>query len=254
MTLIPLVGIPTNQRDVNGLAHCVAPRSVIDALVQVAGAVPVLLPALTFEQVRPLLDTVLSGILLTGGVSHVGPQHYGSDTDMTGCELDPERDALTLPLVRHARDNAIPLFGICRGMQEMNVALGGTLQHNIHELAGNRDHRSDKSIPDWPTRYRTLAHPLVVQAGGRFAQWFSGDLMVNSLHDQGMAMLATALTLEAVADDGVIEAFSVPTHPFFIGAQWHPEWDVAMHTVNKKLFEEFGNAVRARSAQQRGQA
>jgi putative glutamine amidotransferase len=244
--MLPLVGVPTNQREAAGLPHSVTPRSIIDALVQVAGVLPVLLPALTFDQVRPLLDGTLSGILLTGGPSHVGPHHYGSDADMTGCELDPERDALTLPLVRHAQQQGIPLFGICRGMQEMNVALGGTLQHNIHELPGKQDHRSDKSIPDWPSRYRKLAHNITMQPGGRLLPWLGERAMVNSLHDQGMATLAPALTLEAVADDGVVEAFSIPAHPYFIGTQWHPEWDTTTHAVNRKLFEEFGAAVRQR--------
>ena len=174
------------------------------------------------EALDRLIDG-LDGVLLTGSPSNVEPHHYEGDDSRPGTAHDPARDATTLPLIRHSIDRGVPLFAICRGLQEVNVALGGTLHQLVHEVEGRRDHRSPKS-PDTDVNYAP-AHDVDIVEGGLLDRLLGKRrVTVNSLHAQGVDRLAPRARLEAVADDGQVEAFSVPDAPAFaLALQWHPE-------------------------------
>ena len=252
----PLVGVTAclKENGRGGWHHTVSDRYVQAALGAV-GALPVVIPALgreladdaamTAALVR-LLDS-LDGILLTGSPSNVEPHHYGQESK-PGTAHDPARDATTLPLIRQAIDQAVPLFAICRGLQEVNVALGGTLHQLVHEVDGRRDHRSPRS-PDVDVNYAP-AHDIEI-IEGRLLHRLVGEkrLRVNSLHAQGVDRLAPRARIEAVADDGQIEAFSVPDAPAFaLALQWHPEHKALENPVSMKLFGAFAAACRRRAA------
>ena len=227
----------------------------VDAVLAATAAVPVLIPAVGGRAALDgLLDRV-DGILVTGSPSNVEPAHYGGPAARDGNVADPERDATTLPLLRRAVQDGVPVFAICRGIQELNVALGGSLHQHVHELPGRRDHRSDKTRP-YDERYG-IAHPVLLTAGGRLRRLLGGAerVVVNSLHSQGIDRLASALTVEALAEDGTIEAVSCPGSPgFVLGVQWHPEWGAAENPVSRPLFAAFGEAMAARAATRSGHA
>ena len=193
-----------------------------------------------------LLDS-LDGILLSGSPSNVEPHHYGGADSRPGTAHDPARDATTLPLIRHSIARGVPLFAICRGLQEVNVALGGTLHQLVHEVPGRRDHRSRRS-GDLDINYGP-AHDVQVVPGGLLERLVgSRRLTVNSLHQQGVDRLAPGTRLEAVADDGQIEAFSVPDAPgFVLAVQWHPEYKALENPVSTKLLDAFAAACRGRA-------
>jgi putative glutamine amidotransferase len=224
----------------------------VDAVLDGAGGLPVLIPALGPRlDLTALLDR-LDGVLITGARSNVEPRHYGGPPPREGSPpdlKDPLRDATVLPLIRAAIAGAVPLFAICRGIQELNVALGGTLHQEVHELSGRLDHRSDKSLPHHE-RYEA-AHPVVLTQGGTLQALLDGvgEIRVNSLHGQAIDRLAPRLVAEASAADGTIEAVSVVGAPAFaLAVQWHPEWRVQDNPVSRRLFAAFGAACRARQA------
>jgi putative glutamine amidotransferase len=157
-----------------------------------------------------------------------------------------------LPLIRHAVDHAVPLFAICRGLQEVNVAMGGSLHQLVHEVQGRRDHRSPKT-PDVDINYAP-AHDIDIVEGGLLHRLLGERrVTVNSLHAQGVDQLAPCARLEAVADDGQVEAFSLPDAPAFaLALQWHPEHRALENRVSMKLFDAFADACRRRAAVRRG--
>ncbi|MBY0242795.1 MAG: gamma-glutamyl-gamma-aminobutyrate hydrolase family protein, partial [Burkholderiaceae bacterium] len=157
---------------------------------------------------------------------------------------DHARDATTLPLIRAALERGLPLLAICRGFQEVNVALGGTLHQAVHEVPGLHDHRESKGQP-LAMQY-AAAHKVTLQAGGMLARLLDGAraIDVNSLHGQGIAELAPGLQVEAWAEDGLVEAYSIPAAPFALAVQWHPEWQVTDNPVSLRLFTAFGDACR----------
>jgi putative glutamine amidotransferase len=160
---------------------------------------------------------------------------------------DPARDATTLPLIRKAVNAGVPVFGICRGFQEMNVAFGGTLHQKLHEVPGNLDHRDDESQP-LEVQYGP-AHDVALEPGGLLRSLSATDsIRVNSLHNQGIAQLGGALAVEARAPDGVIEAFRVrDAQRFALAVQWHPEWQVMKNPFSRALFAAFGESCRVRA-------
>lgn len=250
---------PADDPPVIGVSACLkqgenAPfHSVLDRYVEAvrvgAGALPVILPALgTIDALDTLLDR-LDGVLLTGSPSNVCPSHYGGPPPRAGNLADPRRDATTLPLLRRAIERGVPLLAICRGIQELNVALGGSLHQHLHEVPGRADHRSDKSRP-WAERYAPRQE-VRLQPGGVLDRLLDGAdvLLVNSLHAQGIDRLARGLRVEAVAPDGTIEAVSVVgAATFALGVQWHPEWNVARDPISRRLFAAFGAAAREQRA------
>ncbi len=247
---VPLVGVTCCLRRTEAaFAHQVGDKYV-DAVVDGAGAVPVLVPALGPRLDGDAVIARLDGLLVTGSPSNLDPAYYGGPPAPPGDPADPARDATTLPLIRRALACGLPLFAICRGIQELNVALGGTLHPALHEVPGRRDHRSDKSRP-YEERYGP-AHRLRLVRGGLLWRLLGGveEIEVNSLHAQGIDRLAPGLAVEAVAEDGTIEAVRVAeAEAFALAVQWHPEWRVCDNPVSRKLFSAFGEAVRARARQ-----
>ena len=244
----PLVGITACLKAHEQSAFHSVQDKYVDAVVAGTGAVPVLIPAIGAALDLAALLARLDGILVTGSPSNVDPAHYGGPPPRPGNEADPARDATTLPLIRAALAAGVPLLAICRGIQELNVALGGTLHQHVHELPGRRDHRSDRSLP-YAERYAPV-HAIRLTPGGRLQAVMGGALRidVNSLHGQGIDRLADGLVVEAVAEDGTIEAVSVPgARGFALGVQWHPEWRVLENVWSRRLFAAFGDAARARA-------
>ena len=257
-SLRPLVGISACLKE-NGRGgwHHTVGNKYVQAAIQAVGAVPLLIPAAgaNLDHERADLDRILDafdGVLLTGSPSNVEPHHYGGDPSREGTAHDAARDATTLPLIRRAIERGVPLFAICRGLQEVNVALGGTLHQLVHEVGGRRDHRSPKS-PDTDVNYAP-AHDVDIVEGGLLDHLLGERrIRVNSLHAQGVDRLAARARLEATADDGQVEAFSVPDAPgFALALQWHPEHRVSENPVSMKVFGAFAEACRARMAARLG--
>jgi putative glutamine amidotransferase len=213
--------------------------------------VPVLLPALGDRVAPEDLLAHLDGVLLTGGASNVEPHHYDGPPPRDDKLRDPLRDGLTLGLIHAAIARGMPVFGICRGIQEINVALGGSLHPHLHEVPGREDHRRNRELPFEESM--ATRHTLKLTPGGALAQIAAAEeVRVNSLHAQGIDRLAEALRIEALAEDGTIEAVSMPTAPgFLLGVQWHAEWQPDAHPLHQALFEAFGAAVRDYAAGRR---
>jgi putative glutamine amidotransferase len=247
----PLIGVSACTRitEEGGHYHQVG-HKYLAAVANAAGGIPMPLGAMPDElDLDHVLDR-LDGIFLTGSPSNVHPENYDGPPFREGTIEDRGRDAVTLPLIRKAIERGVPLFCVCRGHQELNVALGGTLHHNLQELPGKRDHRMRRDIP-LQDRYG-LAHPVDVKPGGKLEAMLgrSGELMINSLHAQGIDRLAEGLFVEAVSDDGIVEAVSLPDAPgYLMSVQWHPEHPKALDDVpNRALFEAFGEAARTYAA------
>jgi putative glutamine amidotransferase len=193
----------------------------------------------------------VDGVMLTGSPSDIEPHHYGGASDDPDALRDPHRDALTLPIAHHALETGVPLFAICRGFQELNVVLGGTLHQKVRDVPGYHDHKEN---PDDPIDVQYgPSHPVRLVEGGLLAR-LAGveDVMVNSLHGQGVKKLANGVTVEAVADDGLIEAFTVDgASAFALAVQWHPEWKATSNEFSTAIFEAFGDACRERAGKRR---
>ncbi|MGI9245373.1 MAG: gamma-glutamyl-gamma-aminobutyrate hydrolase family protein [Steroidobacteraceae bacterium] len=242
----PLIGIPADRRILGPHPfHCVGEK-YIAAVTDAAEAIPLLLPALGERDLGQLLDT-LDGILLTGSPSNVEPHRYAGTASAPGTLHDPHRDATTLSLIPHAIERGMPLFAVCRGFQEMNVAFGGTLHQAVQDVSGLRDHREDKEQP-LDVQYGP-AHEVELVPGGWLHGWAgAGRVSVNSLHAQGVATLGRGLEIEARAPDGLVEAFRVQSAPgFALAVQWHPEWQVMHNPFSRAMFAAFGAAARAHS-------
>jgi len=241
----PLVLVSTDVREfANNVWHA-APVQYLEAALGVAGVLPLLLPSfgerIDFDA---LLDRV-DGVLITGSRSNVHPSLYGGDASEANGPYDPDRDATTLPLIRKAVERGVPLLAICRGIQEMNVALGGTLATEIQEIEGRHDHRAPET--DRQDERFAIRQPVSISPGSCLAGIFgSGDIMVNSVHRQAVDRLGPALQVEAVAPDGTVEAVSVRgARAFAVGVQWHPEYWASTDDSSARIFRAFGEAVRA---------
>lgn len=219
----------------------------LTAILEAADAIPLVIPALANQiRLEELLER-LDGLLLTGSPSNVEPHRYHGDPSDPGTWHDPHRDEATLPLIPQAIRAGVPLLGICRGFQEMNVALGGSLWQKLHEVPGNLDHRDDPK-QELEQQYGP-AHDVVLEPGGVLRRLAGTDrIRVNSLHSQGVRELAPGLSIEARAPDGVVEAFRVTAASnFALAVQWHPEWRVGANPFSRALFAEFGAACRGRA-------
>ncbi|MEN9891713.1 MAG: hypothetical protein RLY78_2008 [Pseudomonadota bacterium] len=238
----PVVLVPACQRPIGDHGFHVAGRKYVDA-VRLAGALPLVVPAAHADEVDALL-ALADGVLLTGSKSNVDPALFGETVHDARLPLDPERDAWTLPLIRQAIARGIPLLAICRGLQEANVALGGSLHQAVQAVGPYHDHRSRDADPT-PVQYGP-AHPVEVVPGGLLASIVERPRFeVNSLHGQGVARLAPGLRVEARAPDGLVEAFSVAeAKGFNLCVQWHPEWQAAGNPVSMRILQAFGAACR----------
>ncbi|MRV73471.1 gamma-glutamyl-gamma-aminobutyrate hydrolase family protein [Duganella sp. FT92W] len=263
----PIVLVPSCSHQIGPHPYYAAQHKYVDAVAKGAACTPVIVPALGglagdarqpawgtsdnrhscqsdfMTNIAALLD-MADGVMLTGSPSNVHASLYGQDVRDPALPQDRARDATTLPLIRAALQRGLPLLAICRGFQEVNVALGGTLHQAVHDVPGMNDHRENKDAP--LEQQYAPAHKVALQAGGLLERLLDvRDIMVNSLHGQGIARLAPGLQVEAVAGDGLVEAFSVAGAPFALAVQWHPEWQVADNPVSMRLFTAFGDACRA---------
>ncbi len=222
--------------------HC-APRTFINAVLKGADSIPLIVPSLPDESALDEILDHVDGVLLTGARSNVYPKLYGTEPTKSHEPHDHERDATTLPLARKALERGIPLLAICRGIQELNVALGGTLSSEIQEDEGRRDHRAPESDNN-DVRFQ-IAHNIHIEEGSCLSDILgTGEVPVNSLHRQAIRIPATNLAVEAVAEDGTIEAVSViGAKSFALGVQWHPEYWVESDTPSAKIFAAFGKAA-----------
>lgn len=251
MSAKPVIGVPADRRTIEPHPYHVGGEKYLQALIDGASALPVLIPVLAEHlDVEDILDSV-DGILLTGSMTNVEPHRYGGEPSAPGTLHDPHRDALTLPLAERAIEKGIPLFAVCRGFQELNVVLGGTLHQKVHEVPGYHDHREN---PDDPLDVQYgPSHSVTLVEGGLLCELAgTTSLTVNSLHSQGVARLAKGVTVEAIADDGLIEAFRVDdTQAFALAVQWHPEWQVMENEFSRAIFKAFGDACRERACQRK---
>jgi putative glutamine amidotransferase len=243
----PLIGIPADRRIVGLHPFHMVGEKYVRAVLTGADAIPFLIPALGEELGLDELLRRLDGILFTGSPSNVEPRHYDGTPSAPGTLHDPERDATTLPLIRKAVQAGVPVLGICRGFQEMNVVFGGTLHQKVHEVPGYSDHRDDESQP-LEVQYGP-AHDVILEPGGLLRAMADSDrIRVNSLHSQGVDRLGPGLEIEARAPDGLIEAFRVrQASSFAVAVQWHPEWNAMSNPFSRALFAAFGAACRERS-------
>ena len=244
----PLIGISccNKQFGLYGMPNHAASDTYVRATDLVVGGVPVLIPANGgYADIATLLAR-LDGIILTGSRSNVQPELYHGPAHAEGTPEDPLRDAVTLPLIRGAVAAGVPLLAVCRGFQEFNVAMGGTLHQRLQDLPGRMDH----STPMQPNpRVRTgKAHSLSIVAGSWLHRVVGAtDIAVNSLHNEGIDQLAPGLAAEAMAPDGTIEAVRAINAPgLAVGVQWHPEYDWERDAISRRILESFGAAVRAR--------
>ncbi len=238
----PVVLVPACNRTPGQHPYHVAGQKYVDA-VRLAGALPLVVPGLDEADAEAALD-LAQGVLLTGSPSNVHPSHFGQTVHDTSLPLDPARDVWVLPFVRRVLARGLPLLAICRGMQEVNVALGGSLHQAVQEQPGLADHRAPEGRP--AAEQYAPSHSLQVQPGGVLERLLGPvRIEVNSLHGQGVDRLAAGLRVEAVAPDGLVEAFSVIDAPGFnLCVQWHPEWQAATNPVSMALLRAFGSAVR----------
>ena len=248
----PLIGISCCVKPFGptGMPNHAASDHYVRVVLGAVGGMPVLLPAAGEDVSRELLSR-LDGLLLTGSRSNVCPTYYDGPCHAEGTPEDLARDATTLPLIRAAVSWGVPLLAICRGFQELNVALGGSLDQRIQDLDGRMDHStpSDQTL----ARVKTgKAHPVRVAPGSNLERLWAGlefdgsAVPVNSLHNQGVARPAPRLRPEAWAPDGTIEAASIDgAKGFAVGVQWHPEYDWERDALSHRIFHRFGEAATA---------
>jgi len=240
----PLVGVISDRRMIGDHAFHMVGEKYLRAVAEGAGAYPVSLPSLAegFD-VLDILDR-LDGLFLTGSPSNVEPHHYMGDPSEPGTWHDPHRDLAALALIPAAIRVGMPLLAVCRGFQEMNVAFGGSLHQKVHEIPGFILHKEN---PEDPLDKQYGPAPGVRFTAAGLLQRVTGvdEARVNSLHSQGVNRLGDGLTVEAVAEDGLVEAFAVTGAPGFnLSVQWHPEWRVTENPVSLALFRAYGEACR----------
>ena len=249
MLRLPIIGVTACTKQVGLHPNHIVGDKYVRAVAVGAEALPLVIPALGELIDHDTLLASVDGLLFTGSPSNVEPHHYSGPASMPGTHHDIFRDATTLPLIRKAIDAGIPVLGICRGFQEMNVAFGGSLHQRVQEVPGMMDHREPADQPV-EVQYAPR-HAVRVQAGGVLAGLgLPDEIQVNSIHGQGVQRLAPGLRVEALAPDGLIEAFSVEGAPSLaLGVQWHPEWQVRSNPNYLAIFQAFGEACRKRAGQ-----
>lgn len=243
----PVVLMSMGAQERKGHDYQVMTHKYIVPLVEIAGCVPVLVPTCCgTEDLEQYLD-MADGVYLTGAGSNIDPSLYGQDNLTPDKGQDRDRDLFDLPLIKAAIARGLPIFGICRGMQEINVALGGDIHQKVYAEPGFNDHRENPEDPV-DVQY-AAAHKVRVAAGSWLAKVLgSEEIGVNSLHGQGIKTLGKGLEPLAHAEDGLVEAFHAPSlSPFLFAVQWHPEWQAAQNPDSVKMFEAFGEACRQRS-------
>ncbi|WP_421710010.1 gamma-glutamyl-gamma-aminobutyrate hydrolase family protein [Algihabitans sp.] len=241
-----LVGVTADFKEVDGKPFHVVGDKYLRAVSDCTEATPFVVPALGHHLDIPELVRHMDGLVLTGSPANVHPSHYGADAHARYEPYDEARDATTLPLIREALAQKLPLFAICRGFQELNVVLGGTLHPRLHELDGKLDHRrpqhEDPDVQYGPN------HTVSLTPGGLLAEILGRtETTVNSLHNQGIERLAPGLAVEAAAPDGIVEAVRIEgAESFALAVQWHPEYRAPDNPDSVKLYSAFNAAILAR--------
>lgn len=249
----PVVAIATNRRELNGFSFHASGENYIHAAADHAGATPILLPALVDDSSVEALVAGVHGVVLTGGASNIQPHFYGEEEEPDSGERDPGRDSTSFALVRACLAQGVPLLGICRGIQEMNVALGGSLHQHLRFAPGKFDHRRPREKP--VEEQLAPRHGIAIRHDGLLCRILDGarEVKVNSLHGQGVKKVADRLLVEATAADGSIEAVSVrDAKTFALGVQWHAEADPGIYPVHAAIWRAFGEACRQRLAARAG--
>src|SRR3954471_15525099 len=254
----PVVGVIGNAHRVeNRFSTQMVGERNLRAIADVTGALPLMFagsPEIT--DIETLLATV-DGVLLTGARANVHPTRFGLEEHPKHEPYDHHRDALALSLVEACVERGVPLFGICRGFQEMSVAFGCSLHPEIRELPGRMNHRMPRlengEIHPDPTVVFADRHEVTLTPDGAFARLLGGQsIRVNSLHGQGILEPGKRVIVEGVAEDGTIEAIRIADAPgFALGVQWHAEYDPQRNPINRKLFQAFGAALLAQQRQQK---
>jgi putative glutamine amidotransferase len=242
----PIIGISTNEITNFGgrqVSHSTGLRYV-NAVAKFTNGIPILIPSYINNDDLDQLLKKLDGIVLTGGRANIEPHHFGGKPFPPDEPIDVGRDEIVLKLIPKCVSLGIPIFGICRGIQEMNVAYGGTLHYRVHQLPEKNDHRMPREDDVTIKEIFKLRHRIDFTKNGYFYNLINKEnCMVNSLHGQAINALAQNLKIEALSDDGVIEAISIPEHPSFaVGVQWHAEYEPENNDLNRCLFKEFGLA------------
>lgn len=250
----PVVLMSMGAQERKGHDYQVMTHKYIKPLVEIAGCVPVLAPTCCgIDDLEQYLDMV-DGVYLTGAGSNIDPVLYGQENLTPEKAQDRDRDLFDLPLIKAAIARGLPIFGICRGMQEINVALGGDMHQKLYAEPGFNDHRENSDDPV-EVQYAE-AHKVRLAPGSWLANVMGREeIGVNSLHGQGIKTLGKGLEALAHAEDGLVEAFHAPSlSPFLFAVQWHPEWQAAQNPDSVKIFEAFGEACRQRKPQQQRSA
>jgi putative glutamine amidotransferase len=224
-----------------------------DAVRNEAQCLPLPLPTTNLDDLDEYLS-LADGVLLTGSPSNVHPSHFGQAVHDTALPLDLSRDTITLALIRRVVDLGMPLLAICRGLQEINVALGGTLHQAVQEVPGRIDHRGAKGNPNASKEDAYApAHSISIAPSSKLSSIVKKqEITVNSVHGQGIDRAASGLRIEATAPDGQIEAVSIDAHRGFnLALQWHPEWRASENDDSIKIFSAFGQACQAWQKQKR---
>jgi putative glutamine amidotransferase len=243
----PLVGLTADLRTYNNSPMHVVGDKYARAVWEAAGCTPIIIPAMAESQeVHDMLDS-LDGLVFTGSPSNVHPARYGQEPHEKAEPYDELRDAMTFPLIDAALEKGLPSLFICRGFQELNAALGGTLHPRLHEVEGRMDHRMPKH-DDPDVRYG-LRHAMTFTPGGIFAGIAGAtEIEVNSLHGQGIDRPAPGIEIEGLAPDGTPEAVSIRgAKRLAIGVQWHPEYKPLQNDFSTRLFRAFSEAVHGKA-------
>lgn len=247
----PVIGVPACRRMLDPHFFHIAGEKYLTAIAEASGCIPLIIPALGPAMELEVLLERLDGLLIPGSPSMVDPRHYAGEPSEPGTLHDAHRDDTTLPVIRTAVAAGVPLLAICRGYQEMNVAFGGSLHQKLHLAGPFADHREDEDQP-LDKQYGPVHQVRLVQDAILREITGKETLMVNSLHVQGVDRLGRGLAVEAVAPDGLIEAFRVAdSSGFALGVQWHPEWKVLENPDSTALFRRFGDAARTYAKEKR---
>ncbi len=242
----PLVLISANKLEFTGTKAHIVRETYVDPVVQICDADVLMIPAEPAAVDVSYLMSIADGFVLTGSPSHVNPVCYGGKQDFEDKFIDSSRDNTTLPLLQAAIKADKPLFAICRGFQELNVACGGTLHQYVHKLPGMRDHRPKENLSTMES-YHLRAHTVTTQPNGVFEKiGMPKEFFVNTIHTQGADKIGTGLHVEAIADDGLVEAISIPDKKFIVGVQWHPEGECDISESARLLFKTFGDSLRSK--------
>lgn len=242
----PIIGVQANHLTIEDTYRVQGTgQRNVEAIIDSSGCIPIVIPALPDAATTEELLSILDGVLLTGARPNVHPSFYGHEETEGHGPFDRDRDNVALPLIRGAVERGMPVFGVCRGIQEINVAFGGTLHPEIRDLPGRMNHRMPPGEKDIDIIFRKR-HLVSLTEGGLFHRLLGAtEITTNSLHGQGVIDCGVGIVVEGVADDGTIEAISMPGAPGLVmGVQWHAEYDTLGDEVNGKLFQAFGDAAR----------